>query len=153
MCILRSLCVGHSSVWPVINLLNFDLLIPRCASGENHLILVDSDGRAWSAGHGPQTGLVHEVRTSTPNKPNFGSEFEDPSSEAEIFVTRIDFFQGVKIIGIDSGKDFNVALVTLPTYCAWLNRHNCQCDQIFQNFATLTKILISDGLFRIWQNC
>ena len=102
----------------MINLLNFDLLIPRCASGENHLILVDSDGRAWSAGHGPQTGLVHEVRTSTPNKPNFGSEFEDPSSEAEIFVTRIDFFQGVKIIGIDSGKDFNVVLVTLPTYCA-----------------------------------
>lgn len=84
----------------------------RCVSGSDHLVLVDTDGRAWSAGHGPQTGLVHEVRTSTPNKSDFGGlDNQGSGCEAQIAVTRIDFFQGVKIIAIDSGKDFNVALV------------------------------------------
>lgn len=76
----------------------------KCVAGPNHLILVDSEGQAWSIGGGPQTGRVHEIKSD-----RLSEEVE--GEPIKILVNRIDFFEGVKIIAISSGKDFNLALV------------------------------------------
>ncbi len=76
----------------------------QCAGGEEHLVLVDRQGQAWSWGKGPQTGLV----------PHHKEEEEDDtllSEDDEVVLTRIDFFQGLRVAGVTSGRDFTLALV------------------------------------------
>ena len=53
-----------------------------CASGTEHLILVDRAGVAWSWGRGPQTGRI-----------KLGAGEEDEGSDSKVTFTRIDFFQ------------------------------------------------------------
>ena len=53
-----------------------------CASGLEHLILIDRSGAAWSWGRGPQTGRI-----------KVGAEEEDEVGGGQIALTRIDFFQ------------------------------------------------------------
>ena len=53
-----------------------------CASGLEHLILIDRSGAAWSWGRGPQTGRI-----------KVGAEVEDEVGGGQIALTRIDFFQ------------------------------------------------------------
>ena len=94
-----------------------------CASGPEHLILIDRSGVAWSWGRGPQTGRI-----------KFGAEEEGGGCGGQIALTRIDFFQvffleegialfggcvtllthnifqGLKITSVSSGDRFNVVL-------------------------------------------
>jgi hypothetical protein len=74
-----------------------------CASGEHHVALIDSKGKAWSTGKGPQTGHIAE---------NLKQNRVDPAStNEEVTLTKIDFFQGLAVRAICCGSDFNVALV------------------------------------------
>ena len=74
-----------------------------CASGEHHIVLIDSKGKAWSTGKGPQTGHIAE---------NLKHNRVDASStNEEVTLTKIDFLQGLAVRAICCGSDFNVALV------------------------------------------
>ena len=75
----------------------------QCASGDHHLVLVDSNGKAWSSGKGPQTGHITEHLKYTTK--------ESISNHADISLDKIAFFQGLVIRSICCGADFNIALV------------------------------------------
>ena len=87
-----------------------------CASGPEHLILIDRSGAAWSWGRGPQTGRI-----------KVGAEEEDEIGGGLIALTRIDFFQvyigeegsalfreSVMIYHRVSGPENNISVVRRP---------------------------------------
>ena len=60
-----------------------------CASGQNHVVLVDKFGKAWSTGTGPQTGNIGEnLRQSHHHQSGCAT------LDTKFSVTKIDFFQG-----------------------------------------------------------
>ena len=75
----------------------------QCTSGDHHIVLVDSNGKAWSSGKGPQTGHITEHLKYTTK--------ESISNHADISLDKIAFFQGLVIRSICCGADFNIALV------------------------------------------
>ena len=75
----------------------------HCASGNDHIVLVDSNGKAWSTGKGPQTGQIAEHLKQ--------NQSESCTTQEEISFTKIDFFQGLAVRSISCGADFSVALV------------------------------------------
>ena len=77
--------------------------IAHCASGNEHIILVDSNGKAWSTGKGPQTGQIAEHLKH--------NQSDSTNTHEEILFTKIDFFQGLAVRSISCGADFTVALV------------------------------------------
>ena len=74
-----------------------------CSSGDDHIVLVDECGKAWSTGKGPQTGHISE---------HLKNSIHDSTNNHEaISFSKIDFFQGLAVRSISCGVDFTVALV------------------------------------------
>ena len=66
----------------------------HCTSGLNHLVLLDSQGCLWSSGEKIQSGHFLQNDTNNPDQ-----------------VHKIEYFQGHKVLNIDAGDDFTLALV------------------------------------------
>ena len=71
----------------------------QCTSGLNHLVLLDSQGCLWSSGDKIQSGHFLQNDTNHPDQ-----------------VHKIEYFQGHKVLNIDAGDDFTLALVKKTEY-------------------------------------
>ncbi len=84
----------------------------QCVSGDEHLVLVDRQGQAWSwmTGWGPQRGLVPNHRHQHQEEKQKDQE-DGSNGDTNVVLTRIDYFQGLRVVSVTVGSHFNVALV------------------------------------------
>jgi amyotrophic lateral sclerosis 2 protein len=81
-------------------------LVRTCAAGRGHVVLVDRQGKAWSWGKEPQSGIVsgqHEAEEAE-------HDGQDGDAHSLVF-TRVDFLQGQRVASVAAGQEFSVALV------------------------------------------